>query len=91
MIRRALLALVALTGCAETPPVDAGGKCNADRLGTMTGRVVTPKLKQQALRRSGARTVRVIKPGMMVTMDYRQDRLNIRTDPQNRVTQISCG
>jgi hypothetical protein len=35
--------------------------------------------------------VRVIKPGMMVTMDYREDRVNLDVDDDNRVLNVRCG
>ena len=44
-----------------------------------------------AQQRSMSRTVRVIKPGMAVTMDYRTDRLNIDVTDRNVVTATRCG
>jgi hypothetical protein len=43
------------------------------------------------MRRSGARTLRWIQPGMMVTMDYSAGRLNIELNEQQRISRISCG
>ena len=40
---------------------------------------------------SGARTVRVIRPGDAVTMDYRQDRLNIELDADGKIVRFNCG
>lgn len=34
---------------------------------------------------------RIIKPGMMVTMDYRTDRLNIHVDDQGVITSVRWG
>ncbi|WP_225028700.1 I78 family peptidase inhibitor [Xinfangfangia pollutisoli] len=34
--------------------------------------------------------VRVIEPGMAVTMDYNADRLNIELDEQNRISRVYC-
>jgi hypothetical protein len=36
-------------------------------------------------------TVRVIRPGTMVTRDYRTDRLNIMLDDKDIVTKVYCG
>jgi hypothetical protein len=38
-----------------------------------------------------ATSVRIIKPGTMVTMDYRADRLNLKTDDKGVVTEVNCG
>jgi hypothetical protein len=35
--------------------------------------------------------VRVIRPGMAVTMDWREDRLNLEVDADNRVLTVRCG
>jgi len=35
--------------------------------------------------------VRVIKPGMAVTMDYRSDRLNVELDDVNTIKALRCG
>jgi hypothetical protein len=40
---------------------------------------------------SGARNARVVKPGMEVTMDFRQDRVTVQVDGQNRIERASCG
>ena len=34
---------------------------------------------------------RIIRPGMAVTMDFREDRLNIEIDAQKRISRIFCG
>src|SRR5688572_24598194 len=36
-------------------------------------------------------TVRVIAPDTVVTMDFRADRVNIRTDAQGVITAVDCG
>lgn len=35
--------------------------------------------------------LRVIKPGQAVTMDYREDRVNVAVDDQGLITRISIG
>jgi len=91
MTARLLVALLALSACAETPGPNASGKCDASGVQAMVGQLDGAALHKRALRRSGARTLRVIKPGTMVTMDYREDRLNIHLDAQGRVTDLTCG
>ena len=83
------VALLALAGCAAMPPADA--KCEAKGLARFVGQPLSPALQKRLQRRAGAQSVRVIRPGEMVTMDYRADRLNIRVDAQERMTRLSCG
>lgn len=99
---RSLMALatagLALAACETTDDkaVDAGGNdvryvCDATRVQGLIGQVASQTLGTDAIRGSGARTMRWIAPGTAVTMDYRTDRLNIHLDAQNRVTRIDCG
>ena len=88
----ALAALLTI-GCATTdqessPPPEG---CDATGLADLTGRPASQELGAEALRRSGARTVRWIRPGDAVTMDYRSDRLNISLDAAGRVEGFNCG
>lgn len=94
----ALAAIVAvpLAACAQMPPVDeapvmGAGQCDASKLGDLIGKTATSALVADAQQRSMSRTVRVIKPGMAVTMDYRTDRLNIDVTDRNVVTATRCG
>ena len=41
--------------------------------------------------KANARHVRVVKPGMAVTMDYRIDRLTVMLDDSGKIESISCG
>jgi len=69
----------------------AGGTCDAARAQSLMGRAASQSLGTEALRLSGARTLRWIAPGMAVTMDYRTDRLNVETNAQGQVIAIRCG
>lgn len=101
---RSLIAVAAvglglgLAGCktTEDKAIDEGGNdvrytCDATRVQGLIGQVATQALGTEAIRGSGARTMRWIAPGTAVTMDYRTDRLNIHLDAQNRVTRVDCG
>lgn len=95
----ALPVLAALTGCAvaqSAPPVvgDASGDrnvCQNDRLGQFVGRPATAELGAEIMRVSGARNLQWIAAGTMVTMDFRQDRVRVSLDEQNKVQRVSCG
>ncbi|HEY0327204.1 MAG TPA: I78 family peptidase inhibitor [Allosphingosinicella sp.] len=90
------LALLAAAGC-ETVNDDIPANddprytCTTTNLGGLVGQQATQQLGTEALRASNARTIRWIRPGDAVTMDYRSDRLNIRLDAQNRVASFDCG
>jgi hypothetical protein len=40
---------------------------------------------------SGAKNIRWIAPGMAVTQDYREDRLNLDTDEKGKIIRAHCG
>jgi hypothetical protein len=73
------------------PAPEAPGSCNAEAVRDLVGRPNSAELGVDAQRRSGARTVRVIRPGDAVTMDYRVDRLNIELDADGKVARFNCG
>lgn len=96
-MRTALLLIpVLLAGCATTAtdvaPVTAGpARCDMEPLKPMIGQATSDGTAAEALKLSGARTVRWKPPGAVVTMDYRPDRLNIALDAQNRIIAFDCG
>lgn len=65
--------------------------CSAEQVQRFVGRTADEDTVQAAISASGAKTARVIKPDMMVTMDYRGDRLNIRVDAAGKIIEIACG
>lgn len=97
MIRTiAPLALLAASAChydkgPEGTPPPPPGKCVADGLGSLTGKTRTDAVEKKALRLSGARTIRWISPGMAVTMDFREDRLNLELDSEGKIVRAHCG
>lgn len=100
----ALAAGFALAACA-TPP--AGGSepaasnppsmeetpmnCQADKGQWAMGRLADDALVAKIRADTTSKQLRVIKPGMVVTMDYREDRLNVEVDADNRVISVRCG
>lgn len=85
-----ILSALATIGCT-TAPETPSGPCNADDLTNLVGRDGTNALGAEALRRSGARALRWIRPGDAVTMDFREDRLNLHLDAAGRVERLACG
>ena len=91
-----LLAALALAGCSYSPPPQSTpappeGPCNAAPAQGLVGRAASEALAEEALGLSGARVWRWLRPGQMVTMEFRADRLNLRLDARDRVEGISCG
>lgn len=66
-------------------------ECNAAAVQGLVGRQESSELAAEAQRLSGARAVRVLRPGQMITMEYRADRLNIRIDTRQKVLAMTCG
>ncbi|HEX7656551.1 MAG TPA: I78 family peptidase inhibitor [Sphingomonas sp.] len=93
MIKRLLpLTLLGACAAAQTPVVGGSEQtCNAGGLDDLVGKPGTAELGADALKRSGAKRLRWIQPGTMVTMDFRRDRLNIHLDDHNIVTRVNCG
>jgi hypothetical protein len=92
-----LAVLSLLAACAELPPDsppppdDGAGICDASTLGWATGKHADAALLGKAKADSGARIVRTLQPGQMVTMEYSPYRLNLYLDADGRVERASCG
>jgi hypothetical protein len=93
MIMLGMLAMAIGAAPPETYPVhgDTGHVCNAAKAKKLVGRKRSPGAEAEALRVTGAASVRWIPMGAMVTMDYRPDRLNLRLDRKGRILSASCG
>jgi len=95
-IRKLLLCatVVGLAGCSSVdlnePPVEPS-LCNAESASHVTGRKISSALQEEAKRSSGADMIRVIRPGQMVTKDYRAERLNLQLNDFDVVVRAYCG
>ncbi|RTQ35083.1 peptidase inhibitor I78 [Variovorax gossypii] len=76
---------------APVPPPEPVYQCNADGARFAIGQPLTPQLEAAARVRSGAGTVRTLKPGEATTMELNGGRLNLDVDARNRVTDVRCG
>lgn len=79
---------------AERPgrtPEEPAMACQAKTLTWTIGQLADEALVARAKAEAGADRVRVIKPGMAVTMDYREDRLNLDVDAEGKVVAARCG
>jgi hypothetical protein len=91
-MRALIVAMLLTAGCTTTPAAEAGGgRCNAAKAQKLIGRARSAQTGNDALRLTGATALRWIAPGTMVTMDYREDRVNLRVDPAGKVVKVDCG
>ena len=101
MIKRACMLLM-LAGCApaippaegnqvQNEPAAEGGGCDAAKAQSLVGQPESAAVAEEARQKSGARTVRWLRPGQIVTMEYRDDRLNLELDSQGKIIAIRCG
>lgn len=74
---------------AAAPPMMES--CNADAAKDAVGKQATDAVIEQARVAAGAKVARALRPDMMITMEYRGDRLNLRTDVDGKVVGVSCG
>lgn len=97
----AALAAIAMSACVTTapppagaiaePPPRVGGTCNAEAARHAIGKAGSEEVVDAARRDSGAALVRVVRPGMAVTADYRADRVTITVNDRGAITGIACG
>jgi hypothetical protein len=83
-----LVAPLLLAGCVVTaePPGDSLESCGAVELQSLVGQ---PGEVLDGMRFS--QDVRVIQPGMAVTMDYSAERLNIWLNDREMIERVTCG
>ncbi|NJC05941.1 hypothetical protein GGQ97_001734 [Sphingomonas kaistensis] len=83
----------ALLGACATvgPAAPAGGTCSNDNLQQFVGQAATAEVGAQILSTSGAKTLQWVAAGMMVTMEFRADRVRVQLDEQNRIQRVTCG
>jgi len=105
LMKQAMTGLVAigLAGCttngAETAPVQAAAMpvesapmlCNVAPAQYHIGHDATQAMGTAILKDSGARTLRWGAPNSAWTMDYRDDRVNVRYDGAMKILEITCG
>jgi hypothetical protein len=88
-----MLAPLAVAGCATAapPPPPAPAQCRSESLGQFVGQPATQQLGADMLSTSGARNLRWVGHGMMVTMDFSPERLTVWLTADNRVERANCG
>lgn len=66
-------------------------RCDAGRAQYHVGHDATQQRGAAILAESGAKTLRWGPPDSAWTMDYRNDRVNVRYDRDRTITSVSCG
>ncbi|GAA4014685.1 hypothetical protein GCM10022280_11510 [Sphingomonas swuensis] len=93
----ATLPLIAACATAQPGSPYPGGNsadryvCSGTMLAQFKGRPASAELANEIIRSSGSKTLQWVAKGMMVTMDYRDDRVRVWLDGQNRVERANCG
>lgn len=97
MRARALLLGAGLISAGCTPvemrgePHQADHICHDAPARHYLGRPAGAGVIEGARRASGAKTIRVVRPGEAVTMDFRPDRLTVTVDEHQVISRIACG
>jgi hypothetical protein len=65
--------------------------CNAEPVQRLVGEIYTPELGEEARVTAGARVARALRPGQIVTMEFRADRLSFTLDEKGRISSVTCG
>ena len=96
MRKAALLAPALLAACSTAPatPIHGetpGHKCNAVGTERFIGQPGTSAAGAAIKRATRAAVLRWAPPGVMLTMDFRSDRVTVYLGPDRKVTKINCG
>ena len=94
-----MLAPALLAACSTAPaPADTpvhgvtpGHKCESAGTDQFIGQAGTSETGAAIKRVSNAAVLRWAPPGVMLTMDFREDRVTVWLDAANKVTKIRCG
>lgn len=92
-----ILAASILGACAAAPAatsvhgVTPGHKCQTDGTDPFIGQPATSGTGSAIMHASHAAVLRWAPPGVMLTMDFREDRVTVHLDAANKVTEIRCG
>ena len=97
MHRLAFVAPALLAACSTAPAatpvhgVTPGHKCDAAGTARFIGQPGTGATGAAIKRTTKAAVLRWAPPGVMLTMDFREDRVTVYLGPDKRVTKINCG
>ncbi len=92
----AIAGLILLHGCAPTVAGDGrieqgAAACDATKAQFAVGQSYSGALAGRARQAAGAKIVRRLVPGQVVTMEFSPERLNLETDDKGIVIAARCG
>ena len=96
-IRGVIPAMALLAACSTAPAeipvhgVTPGHKCETGGTDQFVGQTATSESGAAIMRVSHAAVLRWAPPGVMLTMDYREDRVTVHLGPDQKITAINCG
>ncbi len=82
---------LSLAACVTASGGGPAGICHDSTLGHYVGQQATQALGAQIMAEAGARRLRWITMGMMITMEYSAERLNVRLGTRHEVLSATCG
>lgn len=97
MRRIALFAPALFAACSTAPApipvhgVTPGHKCDTAGTDQFIGKKGTSETGAAIKKVSHAAVLRWAPPGVILTMDYREDRVTVWLDPTQTITKIRCG
>ena len=94
MIRLILAATMGaslLTGCTVPLYMPITTPCSTEQVGAYVGQVWSKRMGKIIKRKTVSVHLRTITPGMMVTQEFNEKRVNVQLDERNRIARIYCG
>lgn len=76
---------------APAAPVQEASMCDATKAQFAVGQAYSDALAEQARTAAGAKIVRRLVPGQIITMEFSGERLNLDTDSAGKVIDVRCG
>jgi hypothetical protein len=86
--------LAACSTAPADPPIHGvtpGHKCQTAETDRFIGQAANSESGAAIMRASHAAVLRWAPPGVMLTMDYREDRVTVHLGPDGKITEIKCG
>ena len=97
-MRKSVMIVPALLAACSTAPAQTpvhgetpGHTCRTEGTDQFVGQTRSDAIAAEIKRVSNAAVLRWAPPGVMLTMDYRADRVTVWLDPANKITKLRCG
>ncbi|KQN26238.1 hypothetical protein ASE86_08850 [Sphingomonas sp. Leaf33] len=88
----AIAALIPLTACMPKPPVGPmGALCVTTDTQAFVGRAFSDAVAADVRMATKAATLRAVRPGQMVTMEFDAQRVTVTLDAADTIVRVACG